>query len=90
MNKKDLIQEVANAVGLKANEATSAVAAVFDAIQGALANGQSVGITGFGTFSVVLRKERKAVNPRDRSQVVMVPAHKAVKFKAGKSLKEAL
>ena len=90
MNKKDLVQEVSNAIGLKTSEAAGAVATVFDSIRDSLANGQSVAIAGFGTFSVAHRKERKAVNPRDRSQVIMVPAHNTVKFKPGKALKDAV
>jgi DNA-binding protein HU-beta len=72
------------------SEAAGAVSTVFDAIRDALANGQAVAIAGFGTFSVAHRKERKAVNPRDRSQVIMVPAHNAAKFKPAKALKDAL
>ena len=90
MNKKDLVEEVANAIGLKTSEAAGAVTTVFDAIRDALANGQSVAVAGFGNFSVAHRKERKAVNPRDRSQIIIVPAHNTVKFKPAKALKESV
>ena len=46
-------------------------------------------IAGFGTFKVVDRKARKGRNPRT-GEAVQIPASKAVKFTAGKALKEIL
>jgi DNA-binding protein HU-beta len=44
-------------------------------------------MVGFGTFSVGERAQREGQNPRTGKKV-KIPASKAVKFKAGKTLSE--
>jgi len=89
MNKAALIDYVADKAGLSKAAAQRAVEAVFGGIVETLKRGESVSIVGFGTFSVVERAPRKARNPRTGEEV-QVPAMKAPKFKAGKTLKEAV
>ena len=55
----------------------------------ALKKGDSVAISGFGSFKVVERATRKGRNPRTGKEL-QIPAAKAVKFTAGKGLKEGL
>lgn len=89
MNKADLINHVAGAAGLTKASAGEAVEAVLGGITGTLANGDSVSLVGFGTFSVAERSARTARNPRT-GDTINVPASKAPKFKAGKALKDAV
>jgi len=89
MNKAALIEHVADKAGLSKAAAQRAVEAVFGGIVESLKRGESVSIVGFGTFSVVERAPRKARNPRTGEEV-QVPAMKAPKFKAGKTLKDAV
>ena len=89
MNKADLINHVAEAAGLTKASASDAVEAVLGGITGTLANGGSVSLVGFGTFSVTDRAARTARNPRT-GETINVPASKAPKFKAGKALKDAV
>jgi len=89
MNKSDLIDHVASTTGLSKKQAGAAVNAVFDGIQAQLAKGQSVTVTGFGTFEVRQRKARTGVKP-GTSERIKIPASKAPGFKPGKTLKEAV
>ncbi|RME81482.1 MAG: HU family DNA-binding protein [Zetaproteobacteria bacterium] len=89
MNKAALVEHVAQKAGLSKAAAQRAVEAVFGGITEALARGESVAIVGFGTFSVAQRAARTARNPRT-GETIQVPASKAPKFKAGKSLKETV
>jgi len=89
MNKSDFVDNVSNASGLSKADAGKAVDAVFDCITKALTSGDDVRLVGFGTFSVSKRKARKGRNP-STGQEIDIPASQAAKFKAGKSLKEAL
>ena len=86
MNKAELISAVA-AKGLTKKDAEAAINAVFGAIEGALAKGDSVQLIGFGTFGVKERSAREGRNPRT-GEVVAIPASKAPYFKAGKALKD--
>jgi DNA-binding protein HU-beta len=69
--------------------AGAAVEAVLSGVTGALSNGGSVSLVGFGTFSVADRAARTARNPRT-GEAIQVAASKAPKFKAGKALKDAV
>lgn len=89
MTKSDLIDNVAQKSGLSKKDAGSAVNAVLDSIQGALTKGESVQITGFGTFEVRQRAARDGVKP-GTSEKIKIPASKAPAFKAGKTLKDAV
>jgi DNA-binding protein HU-beta len=62
MNKGELIDAVAGGAGLSRADATKAVDAILDSITGALSNGGSVSLVGFGTFSVKARAARAGRN----------------------------
>jgi len=88
MNKGELIDSVAGAAGLSRADATKAVDAVLDSIQGTLSNGGSVSLVGFGTFSVK-RAARAGRNPRT-GETIQIKASNVPGFKAGKGLKDAV
>jgi nucleoid DNA-binding protein len=88
MNKAQLIDEVAKVTCTK-KEADQAVGAVLAAIQKALKKGDSVAITGFGTFGVSKRKARTGRNPQTGA-AIKIAAKKVPVFKAGKGLKDAV
>ncbi len=85
MNKGDLVKEVAKVVKTK-KEAQAALDCVISSISKALKKGESVTLTGFGTFKVVKRKARKGHNPRT-GEAIKIKASKAPKFVPGKTLK---
>ena len=89
MNKNDLVAAVAANTGISKTEGAHAVDAMLDSIAGALKSGDEVRLTGFGTFSVSQRKASEGRNPRT-GEVIQIPASKQPKFKAGKTLKQAL
>ena len=64
MNKSDLVDAVAGSADMSKAEAGRAVDAVLDGISGALGNGDSVALVGFGTFSVRHRAAREGRNPQ--------------------------
>ena len=89
MNKNDLVAAVADASELTKADAAKAVDAIFDTITGSLKGGDDVRLVGFGTFSVVNRKATTGRNPRT-GEAIAIAASKQPKFKAGKSLKDAV
>ena len=89
MNKNDLVAAVADTASLSRTDAATVVDAVFDTITSALKKGDEVRLVGFGTFSVANRAASQGRNPRTR-EVIMIPASKQPKFKAGKGLKDAV
>ena len=89
MKKSDLVEAIAKQTGLTKADSTRALDAVFDTITGALKKGERVPIAGFGTFNVSKRKAREGRNPQTGA-TVKIPARKAVTFKAGTALKDAV
>ncbi len=89
MTKADLIDSAASKGGLPRQGVEDIINQVFDAIVGALKNGDKVNISGFGTFSVSHRKARTGRNPKT-GEAIQIAASRAAKFKAGKGLKESL
>ena len=66
MNKAEMAGRLAARTGLSKAIAREAVDGVFAAIGDALANGEEVGIAGFGTFGTRSRAARTGRNPEDR------------------------
>ena len=89
MNKNDLVAAVSANTGMSKSDGAIAVDSLLDSIASALKSGDEVRITGFGTFSVTHRKASEGRNPRT-GEVIQIPASKQPKFKAGKTLKQAL
>ncbi len=85
----DLAAEVAGRAPLTKAQAKSAVNAVFEVIRDALANGETVSVTGFGRFSTKSRPARTGRNPRT-GESVAVAASKTPSFKTGNALRARL
>ena len=90
MTKGDLINIAADSAGITKKDAGTAIEAILSAITTSLAKGDSVTLTGFGTFRVSKRAARTGVNPRKPSEKIQIPAMTLPAFKAGKTLKDAV
>src|SRR5205085_3889123 len=73
------------------NQATAgqAVKAVVNAVLDALLAGEAVRVSGLGVFNVAARPAREGRNPRT-GESIEIAASKAVRFHAGKAVKDAL
>ena len=89
MTKTELINSISDKANCTKKDATSALEATLAAIQEALEKGDKVSITGFGTFEVRERGEKKCINPKTKQEMICPPC-KAPAFKAGRGLKEAV
>jgi len=89
MNKSDLVAAIADGSGLTKADADRALSAATSAISSALASGDKVSITGFGSFLVRSRAARTGRNPQTGA-AIQISASKMPAFKAGKLLKESV
>lgn len=87
MNKTELVVTVQNRLDISKVEADRLVNAVLESVREGIKNDKSVQLIGFGTFSVVERKERTGINPQTK-EPIQIDASKVVKFKPGKMLKD--
>ncbi len=89
MNKTELIEAIAKDADISKAAAGRALDATVGAVQQALKKGNMVTLVGFGTFYVGKRAARNGRNPQTGA-TVKIKAAKVPKFRAGKSLKDAL
>lgn len=89
LNKQDLISAVAEEADLPKVKTAEVVEAVLSTIERALKEKQEVRLVGFGTFAAANRKAAKGRNPRTGEEID-IPASTSVRFKPGKSLKDAV
>ena len=89
MNKTELVEAIAKEVkGSKACVA-EVINGFVEVVTKALKKGDSVQLTGFGTFAVAKRAARTGRNPAT-GKTIKIAATKAPKFKAGALLKKAV
>src|SRR5262245_41102429 len=89
MNQSELVDKVAQATALNQAAAGQAVKAVAKAILDALLSGEAVRVSGLGTFNVAARPAREGRTPQS-GETIKIAASKAVRFHAGKAVKDAL
>lgn len=90
MNKAELISHISEKVGVTKKQAEDMVETFVATVTETLQKNGEVTIAGFGTFSAKTRKGRTGVNPQHPEQKIQIPSVTVPKFKAGKSLKDAL
>ena len=90
MTKEELIEQMAKDSGVSKAAALKSLNSFTENVTKALKkkNGK-VTLVGFGTFAKVRRKARKGRNPQT-GEVIKIKAKNAVKFTAGKKLKDAV
>ena len=84
-----LVEAVQNKIGVSKKVAEDAVDTVFDTVMKTLSRGEEVMVSGFGVFLAKKRAARVGVNPRT-GEKIQVAETVTPKFRAGKSLKEAV
>jgi len=89
MNKKELIDALADKTGCTKADADRHVLALIDIITRSLEKGESITLSGFGNFKVLKRAARVGRNPRTGEAVKIMPTRVAA-FKAGNKLKDIL
>ncbi|MBS1857312.1 MAG: HU family DNA-binding protein [Acidobacteria bacterium] len=89
MNKRDIIDRIANGAKLTRAQAARALDAFVAGVHTSLVRGDRVTISGFGTFDVSHRKARRVRNPRNGSSME-VRARRVPRFAPAPYLKSAV
>ncbi len=89
MNKAQLIQKIAENGNMTKKDAEVALNAVVAAIADAVAAGEKVQVSGFGSFDVKAREARTGRNPKT-GEAVEIAASKRVVFSAAQALKDKI
>ncbi len=89
MTKEELVDRISKEAEISKVKANQALKTFFEGVTGALKKGKRVSFVGFGTFTVGRRKARMGRNPQTGA-TIKIAASRVPKFRAGKSLKDAV
>ncbi len=90
MTRAELVEKMAKDAGISKAAAAKALDSFTGNVTKALKKKDGkVTLVGFGTFSKSRRKARKGRNPQT-GEAIRIKATNAVKFKAGKKLKDSI
>lgn len=90
MNKQSLVDRVTDITRLPRKHVEEVINAFLDLMIEKLSMNEKINLSGFGIFEVKVRKGRRGVNPRNPNEEIRVPDVRVAKFRAGKTLKEAV
>ena len=88
-NKMDLVEKVASTIGCTKADAERAVEAIIGTVTDCLKRGEEVSVAGLGIFEAKTRAGRTGRNPRTGA-TIQIQAMKVPKFRASKTLKDAV
>ena len=89
MNKADLVDQVAARTGQTKVAAAATIEAMMEVIITAVTEGESVTLSGFGTFEPRERRARTGRNPRT-GVAVPIPPKTVPAFRPGNAFKDAV
>ena len=89
MNQNALILKTAQISGLSRKDVEHTLKTAGDVVAAGLAEEGEVTLPGLGKLVTQQKEAREARNPKT-GDIIPVPAHKAVKFRVAKSLKDAV
>lgn len=89
LTRADLSAAVYQAVGIPLSSATTIVDTVIDEVIEALASGETVKLSSFGTFSMRRKKQRIGRNPKTGIEVPIKP-RTVLSFNASNIVKKAV
>lgn len=89
MNRKELVEAVVRETDLTAAQADAALAAALTGVVTAVAGGERVTLSGFGTFEPRQRAARSGRNPQT-GEPLEIPAGRAPAFKPATAFKQAV
>ncbi|RJQ48603.1 MAG: integration host factor subunit alpha [Nitrospiraceae bacterium] len=87
MTKADLADKLYEKIGLPKKEATAIVETLFESMKSILADGESIKITGFGTFLVRKKGSRRGRNPKTGTELE-IEQRRVVTFKPSLQFKD--
>ncbi len=86
MTKADIVDKVCEQLSCTKNDAFEMVELTLEVLKKAIATEGHVKISGFGSFTVNLKKARKGRNPQTGDEITITP-RKILTFKASQVLK---
>jgi len=89
MTKADLVDLIFGKVGLSKIESQNIIELIFDTVRQTLVEGESVKVSGFGTFNVKKKNARRGRNPKTGQELQITP-RRVITFRASNHFKDLI
>ena len=89
LTRADLAEAINRKLGLSRSESLNMVEAILDQLCSAMAEGENVKISGFGTFLLRDKAQRVGRNPKTGVEVPITP-RRVLTFRASQMLKDRI
>ncbi|MHB8122184.1 MAG: integration host factor subunit alpha [Desulfuromonadaceae bacterium] len=89
MTKADIFEKVQEGIGMTRKESAEMVEAVFSIMKSTLETGENLKISGFGSFIVKKKADRRGRNPQT-GESITIEARRILTFKPSGVLRDAL
>lgn len=89
MTKADIVERIQAETGLSKKDSAEMMEAVFSIIKTNLESGENLKISGFGSFVVKQKADRRGRNPQT-GEAITIEARRILTFKPSSLLRQAL
>ena len=89
LKKADLTKKIQTATGLTLKESAGVREDVFELIKKTLESGESLKLSGFGTFEIRSKKSRRGCNPQS-GETIEIASRRVLSFKSSVRLRQAI
>jgi len=89
MTKADIFEKIQKGIGLSKKESAEMVEAVFAIMKSTLESGENLKISGFGSFIVKQKKDRRGRNPQT-GESITIETRRILTFKPSGVLKDEI
>ncbi|MFZ4856109.1 MAG: integration host factor subunit alpha [Desulfuromonadaceae bacterium] len=89
MTKADIFEKTQEGIGLSKKESAEMVEAVFAIMKSTLESGENLKISGFGSFIVKQKKDRRGRNPQT-GESITIEARRILTFKPSTLLRNSI
>lgn len=89
MTKADIVEKIQTNIGLSKKESTELMETVFSVMKTTLESGETLKISGFGSFVVKQKNDRRGRNPQT-GEAITIGARRILTFKPSNLLRQAV
>ncbi len=89
MTKADIVEKIHANTGMTQKESMEMVEAVFSIMKSTLETGETLKISGFGSFVVKQKSDRRGRNPQT-GEAITIEARRILSFKPSTVLRDAI
>lgn len=89
MTKADIVDKIHTTIGLSKKDSAEMMEAVFSIMKTTLESGETLKISGFGSFLVKQKADRRGRNPQT-GEAIIIKSRRVLTFKPSTVLRQAI